>query len=248
MIAVGRRSTADETRRARPYPSGEISYKSEWMLTGEDSRFSPTVFLYEQPADTTLSAHFHHNNQFQVFIEGAGKIGPRTVGPVVVHYAGAYTGYGPLTASSEGLKYFTFRTVHEAGAVRVADARAGKAIWPGGPRRHATSKPIDIIPAADLAQLDSLQSESLIPAAEDGLEVRAIALPPGKRLDPPNAGAAAGVFLFVMSGSLDGELGPLLAYESLYITADEPFPGLSSGEGGCQVLILAMPKRDPAFS
>ena len=247
MIAIGRRSTSDETRRARPYPSGEISYKAEWMKTGEDPAFSPTVFLYEQPGDTTLSAHFHHNNQFQVFIEGGGKIGPRTVGPVVVHYAGAYTGYGPLKASSEGLKYFTFRTVHEAGAVRVKDVQAGTADWPEGPRRHATSKQIGILPAEALASLSSPETTALIPAADDGLEVRAVALPPACALGRMEFGRAAGIFLFVMGGELVGELGPLGAHESLYATADEAFPTLAAGPRGCHLLVLAMPERDSAF-
>ncbi|MDB5716569.1 MAG: hypothetical protein JWO15_3966 [Sphingomonadales bacterium] len=247
MIAIGRRSTSDETRRARPYPTGEISYKAEWMKTGEGRTFSPTVFLYEQPGDTTLSAHFHHNNQFQIFIEGAGKIGPRTVGPVVVHYAGAYTGYGPLKASSEGLKYFTLRTVHEAGAIRVKDVQAGKSVWPEGPRRHATSKQIDILSAGTLAGLSAPDVTNLIPAAGDGLEVRAIALPPGCLLESLEAGMAAGIFLFVMAGSLDGEFGSLLTYESLYASADEAPSGLVAGEEGCHLLALAMPKRDPAF-
>jgi hypothetical protein len=247
MIAIGRRSTSDETRRARPYPSGEISYKAEWMKTGEDREFSPTVFLYEQPGDTTLSAHFHHNNQFQIFIEGAGKIGPRAVGPVVVHYAGAYTGYGPLKASPEGLKYFTLRTVHEAGAIRVKDVQAGNAVWPEGPRRHATSRQVDILSVEALADLSAPEVAVLIPAAEDGLDVRAVALPPGGPLGALEPGVAAGIFLFVMAGSLDGDLGPLLEHESLYASADEIFPTLVAGDQGCHVLALAMPKRDPAF-
>lgn len=248
MIALGRRSTADETRRARPYPSGEISYKGEWMKTGKDRNFSPTVFLYEQPGDTTLSAHFHHNNQFQIFVEGSGRIGARKVAPVVVHYAGSYTGYGPLRASPEGLKYFTLRTVHEAGAVRVADAQAGKADWPEGPRRHATSPQIGILSVSDLTALPAPEETVLIPLAEDGLEVRAIALPPGHRLQPPGAGIAAGVFLFVISGGLDGQSGPLLEYESLFATADESVPTFFAGIQGCHLLTLAMPKRDPAFT
>jgi hypothetical protein len=218
------------------------------METGNDPRFSPTVFLYEQPGDTTLSAHFHHNNQFQIFIEGKGKIGPRTVGPVVVHYAGAYTGYGPLVASPEGLKYFTLRTVHESGAIRVADARAGKAEWPKGPMRHATSKRIDIATTQILTGLAAARETALIPRAEDGLEVVSIEMPPGVVLPAVEIGAGAGVFIFVLAGAIDGPSYELEQQESLYISSDETFPPLTSGPLGSHLLTLVMPKRDPAFT
>lgn len=248
MIAVGKRSTSEETRRPRPYPSGEIAYKAEWMKNGEDPRFSPTVFLYEQPGNTTLSAHFHHNNQFQIIIDGEGKLGARKVAAVVVHYAGAYTAYGPLVAGNAGLKYFTLRTVHEAGAVRVADAQAGRAEWPKGPVRQATSSPIAITPVADLEGLAAPRVEVLIPLNDDGLEVRSVELPPHAPLDAVDPHSAAGIFLFVLSGNLQGELGKFEGYESVFLTADEAFPLLTAGDSGCHLLTLAMPKRDPAFT
>ncbi|QDC37268.1 hypothetical protein [Sphingobium fuliginis] len=248
MIAQGRRSTSEATRRPRPYPGGQIAYKAEWMDTGQDPHFSPTVFLYEQPGDTTLSAHFHHNNQFQIFIEGEGKIGPRKVGPVVVHYAGAYTGYGPLQAAPAGLKYFTLRSVHESGAVRVADARAGKADWPKGPMRHATSKQIDIAATEALAALEGVRETILIPRADDGLEVVSIELPPTTALPAVDIGTGEGVFIFILAGSIDSEPFTLSANESLYISSDERFPRLMTGPSGGHLLTLVMPKRDPAFS
>lgn len=248
MITAGRRSTSEATRRQRIYPGGQIAYKAEWMETGDDPRSSPTVFLYEQPADTTLSAHFHHNNQFQVFIEGEGKIGPRKVAPVVVHYAGAYTGYGPLLAGPEGLKYFTLRCVHESGAVRVADARAGKANWPKGPMRHATSPQIDISATEALLGLKAAREKVLIACGEDGLEVMSVEMPPYTPLPPVELGPAAGVFILVLSGSIESEPWMLDARECLYISSDEPFPQLVTGALGGHLLTLVMPERDPAFA
>lgn len=247
MIAAGLRSTGEAARRQRVYPGGQIAYKGEWMNTGTDPRFSPTVFLYEQPGDTTLSAHFHHNNQFQIFVEGEGRIGARTLMPVVVHYAGAYTGYGPLLAGPQGLKYFTLRTVHESGAVRVADARAGNADWPKGPVRHATSKPVDVASSDTLGALDAPRETILIPRAEDGLEVLSIEMPPAMVVPAPAFEEAAGLFLFLLSGSMEGETQMLGAHESLFISSDETSPRLLSGPSGAHLLTLVMPRRDPAF-
>lgn len=229
MIAAGRRSTSEATRRQRVYPGGQIAYKAEWMQTGEDPHFSPTVFLYEQPGDTSLSAHFHHNNQFQIFIEGEGKIGPRKIAPVVVHYAGAYTGYGPLLAGPDGLKYFTLRSVHESGAVRVADVRAGKASWPKGPMRHATSQQIAVSAAGTLTALQAIRETALIPRAEDGLEVVSIEMPPARSCRQWRSARATACSCFSCRDRSKASLMPWIAMKASTSRRTKPSPGSSAG-------------------
>jgi hypothetical protein len=245
MIVIGRRTTSQQTRRERIFPAGAVGAKSEWMMTGEDPKFSPTVFLYEQPANQTLAAHFHHNNEFQVFIEGSGKVGARPVGPVTVHYAGAYTAYGPIVAGPAGLKYFTIRTVHENGAVLVSKAQ-GK--WPAGPRRQATSKPFGIRSTDELESLRESNTGVILPFDKDGLSVTSVELPPGTALPPTSVGAGDGVFLLVLGGSLLGAEEELNEYESLYATADAGLPALRAGEHGTHLLVLILPPRDPAYA
>jgi hypothetical protein len=245
MIAIGRRTTSQQTRRERVFPTGAIGAKSEWMMTGEDPKFSPTVFLYEQPANQTLAAHFHHNNEFQVFIEGSGKVGARVVEPVTVHYAGAYTAYGPIVAGPAGLKYFTIRTVHESGAVLVSKAQ-GK--WPAGPRRQATSKPFGIRCTGQLESIRESNTAVILPLDKDGLSVTSVELPPRTALSPTSVGAGDGAFLLVLAGSLLGAEAPLNEYESLYATVDAELPALRAGERGAHLLVLIPPQRDPAYS
>jgi hypothetical protein len=245
MLAIGRRTTSQQTRRQRVFPTGAIGAKSEWMMTGEDPKFSPTVFLYEQPADQTLAAHFHHNNEFQVFVEGNGKVGARVVKPVTVHYAGAYTAYGPIVAGPAGLKYFTIRTVHESGAVLVSKAQGR---WPAGPRRQATSKPFGIRPTNELESLHESNTAVILPCEEDGLSVTSVELPPRTALPPTSVGAGDGVFLLILAGSLLGAEEQLNEYESLYVTADTGLPALRAGERGAHLLVLIPPRRDPAYS
>ena len=50
-------------------------------------------------------------------VGGGGTMGRHEIAPIMVHYAGAYSGYGPIIAGPEGVKYFTIRAVHEAGEV-----------------------------------------------------------------------------------------------------------------------------------
>jgi len=248
MIAFGRRSTGEAMRRDLQLRDGHVGKKGEWMESGEDKLLSPTVFLIEQPPNATISAHFHHNNQFQVFVEGSGKIGPRALAPVTVHYAGAYTAYGPLVAGPEGLQYFTLRTVCERGAIVVARSEG---LWPAGPRRHATSKPVEVFDAAALGALAEPATAIVLPTAEDGLAATTTALPPGSTMPPVEIGVGEGVFLVMLSGSvtLGGER--LVERESIYVSSDEPFPAIVAGDAGAQLLALVPPRRDetyPAFN
>lgn len=245
MIAFGRRETSQATRRDLQLRDGHVGAKSEWMDTGKDSRLSPTVFLIEQPPNATISAHFHHNNQFQVFVAGSGKIGARTLEPVTVHYAGAYTGYGPLVAGDEGLQYFTIRTVYETGAIRVADSEGR---WPKGPRRHATSKPVELFDDLRLRTLSAPATTVVLPVAEDGLASSTVALPPGGSMPPVDIGVGEGVFLLVLAGDVVADGQQLDRHESLYVSNGEPFPAIIAGDGGAQLVAMIPPKRDPAYS
>lgn len=244
MIAIGRRSTGEAMRRDLQLRDGAIGKKGEWMVSGEDRQFSPTVFLIEQPPNATISAHLHHNNQFQVFVRGSGKIGPRPLGPVTVHYAGAYTAYGPLVAGPEGLQYFTLRTVCERGAILVRNAEGQ---WPDGPRRHATSKPLEVIAPSDLAGLNEPANVDLLPPAEDGLAATSIALPPHAPLPPIKIGAGEGVFLVMLSGEVELAGEWLGEHESVYVSREEAFPAVAAGAAGAHLLALVPPQRDPVY-
>lgn len=64
----------------------------------------PVGYLVEQERNSTILPHFHQANQFQVVVAGGGLLGKLPVGPVTVHYAGAFTptarSSAPRTASS----------------------------------------------------------------------------------------------------------------------------------------------------
>ena len=82
MIAIGTRERAQRMRRAIPVRDSTF-FKAEWMDTGEDRVFAPTVFLAEQPPHFTLEPHFHRQNQFQLFVAGSGSLGPQHIEPQI---------------------------------------------------------------------------------------------------------------------------------------------------------------------
>ncbi len=239
MIFVGTEEQGILTRRALPSPNGQY-FKGEWMDSGQDEQLSPTVFLIEMAPDAVAGTHFHRNNQFQVFVKGSGSIGKHDLGPVAVHYAGAYTGYGPLKAGPEGLWYFTMRPVYESGALYIPEFR--DQMLPG-PKRHFSSSVMPALGLGELAALREIQTEDLVPLASDGLAVRVLRLPPGSSLRGMSPAGSAGQFYIVLSGCMlhnDRRMG---AWEQIFVTEDEDAYQVSAGDEGLEVLFLQFPKK-----
>lgn len=241
MIVYGSAELARQRRRALKFEDLPF-HKSEWMETTQDPVLSPTIFLVEQPPNTTLRTHFHTENEFQVVVQGFGTIARHEIRPITVHYAGAYTGYGPLVAGPEGISYFTIRGVFEAGAkTAVADMVRG-------PKRHCLSEPAPPLDAPALRSLSSVQTVDLIELQPDGVAARTIRIPPGGRasagLDPSTGG---GQFYVVVAGELSHGDVSLSLWEPFFVSSTEAQPLLTAGDAGAEVLCLQLAPKDPAY-
>jgi hypothetical protein len=241
MITLGTETHAHARRRA--IPVGEsVFYKGEWMESGEDPGLSPTVFLAEQPPNYTLETHFHRQNQFQLVVDGSATLGREILAPVTVHYAGAYTGYGPLISGPQGVKYFTIRPVFDTGLIPASQARE-KMIR--GPKRHAQVTLGSPWSAIELAQLQHVQDRLAMPV-ERGLAVRHVRLPPGHSLDLQAIEGSTGLFAFVLAGTAEALGQRLGRWESLFATRDE-CPTLTAAEHGAEVVVLHVPPTEPEY-
>jgi len=244
MLVFGTREQAALRRRSLPFPDGEY-FKSEWMSTGDDPTCSPTIFLVEQPPNTTIPLHFHRQNQFQLFVDGSGRIGNHNIQPVTVHYAGAYTVYGPLLSGAEGLKYFTIRPVFETGALVAKDSRDAMR---KGPKRFAQSEPSAVVSIDALRSMIVPVIIDVIPMQPDGLAARVCRLPPETYFDIPVATQADCHFVVVLAGSIllaDSELG---AWESAYLSGTHARRCTAkSGSEGVELVVMSTPIKDDAY-
>ena len=243
MISLGSHAHGQRKRRGIPI-LGQTFFKAEWMESGEDPVLSPTVSLIEQPANTTLAAHFHRQNQFQLFVDGGASLGPTSLAPVTVHYAGAYTAYGPLVAGAEGIKYFTMRPVCESGLLTVADSRDQML---RGPKRHAHTASIEVAAIKDLQNLSAPQTDTAMPFADDGLGVSLTRLPRNTPLSAVTVPNSQGQFIVVLAGTLGFCGAELGQWESLFISADEEFPILIAGAAGVQIISMHVPLKAAAY-
>lgn len=216
--------------RRRKVSAGEFfAFKSEWMESGQQGVVTPTVFLIEQPPHSLLRTHFHRQNQYQLFVQGSGSIGPHPLAPYTLHYAGAYTGYGPIQAGPEGLSYFTIRATYDVGAGFVPEALPQML---RGPKRQAHTAPFG-------AALQTPGSQALFGEPGEDLHAERRTLRPGESIDL--RGQAAGTFALVLAGQLAADGQPLGLWEHVYLAADEPPLQATAGVDGCSLVICRVP-------
>jgi hypothetical protein len=245
MIAFGDRDHAARRRRPVTSPDGAVFMKSEWMETGDDPHLSPTVFLIEQSPNTVAQVHFHRQNQFQLFVAGSGTIGSHAISPLTVHYASAYTGYGPLISGADGLQYLTFRSVFDTGAYYIPEQRHELR---KGPKRGGQTGPTPIVDEQTLRSLREIETSTLLAATPEGCAAHLINVPPGATIDIARAGIAHGCFATVVAGEAQYEGRELRLWETVFVSADERECALSARESGVSIVLLSMPVRDAAYA
>lgn len=238
MIRTGTLEKARAGRRHHVLPNGTGYWRNGLIASPPEDAVAPQAFLVQQEPGTVIEPHFHLENEFQVIVGGSGSLGRHAVEPVSVHYAGAYTGYGPITAGSEGLDYFTLRARMDSGAQFLPAAREKmKRV----PRRHLLGNAVRPSEASALAGRGELEVLAVLEPQPDGIAAWMLRLPPaGCAATPLHCGG--GRFLLVIGGSLElnGERLPRLS--TAFISAEEPVPPLRAGGEGLEVLVLEFPK------
>ena len=242
MISFGSRSLGTLRRRPLNVMDG-VFHKSEWMETDPELAPSPTVFLAEQPPDCELLPHFHRQNQFQLFVEGTGTIGKEQIRPVTIHYAGAYTGYGPILSGADGLKYFTIRSTFDTGITWATEWREKMV---RGPKRHAQASVGEPWSADRLKALGDVRRETAI-ASSGGLGADVACLPPGTAAALPPIESSVGQFVFVLAGSASLNGTMLEPWESAFVPASDGDARVTAGVDGAQLVALHMPPTAPEY-
>ena len=175
----------------------------------------------------------------------AERLGTQPLTVVTVHYAGAFTAYGPLVAGTDGIQYFTTRSVCETGLVPVSQAREHMV---RGPKRHAEAGPVAVAPAGELLAPPAAGIEqSLIAFADDNLGVSVVAQRPGAPVHLERHEASGGLFVVVLAGVLRCEQLEMSPWESIFVSGDEISPPLTAGTAGVQMVSLHLPRKPPAY-
>lgn len=236
MMRIGTLDEARRNRRKLTLANGTGYFKSELIASEFDVQFGPHAFLVEQDPESVILPHFHVVNEFQLVVQGGGLFGRHPVAPLTVHYAGAYTGYGPITANADGLWYFTLRPNMEHGAQFLPEAR--DRMPRGAPKRHllgscATGATACTAPAV----------ENVIEPQADGIAAWLLRLPPDGETQAPAHPGAKGRFYFVCAGALRWEGKELGRWANVFVSADEEPVRLAAAADGAEVLVLQFPQE-----
>lgn len=189
----------------------------------------PMAFLVEQDANCTVGAHYHQADQFQVIVGGGGSLGRHPVAPVAVHFAGAFTAYGPLRAGPEGLHYFTLRNGWDPGA-RYMEFPDNRTTLRHTPRQHRE------------AVLEG--AEALLAPESDGLAAWRYRLAAGERLTGEAPRGGAGQHWLVVAGSLLRDEQELPTKSCMFVYPDEPPFSGTAGPDGLDVVVMQFPRRN----
>lgn len=200
----------------------------------------PVAYLIESAPFRKAAPHFHHANQFQVVVSGGGHIGKHAVGNCSVHYASAYTPYGPISPGADGIAYMTMRNAFDPGAKGMPKERELLKQANRTPRA-ATSERVQPLTEAELAAA-AISFVPVLSVQSDGLGAWAYRLGPGATATGPDPHVGGGQFWLVIGGELtrdDGTVFPRLS--CVFVSPDEAAFAPVAGARGCEVLALQFP-------
>jgi hypothetical protein len=206
-------------------------------LTGKGG---PQAFMVTMAAGGRVPAHFHRVDQYQLLLGGGGASYKGTDLPartLTVHYADAFSTYGPIEAGAEApMEFYTLRAFTD---MFTAYMPADRDKLPATRRHrniHLTIQTGDGVAAGRPAR------EELIAETDDGLAAWRAALAPGRPAQS-RAAAGSGQYCYLIAGSVlaaGKELGP----RSLaWLPAGSPADGATAGPDGCDVLFLQFPRN-----
>lgn len=242
MIIHATRAESARSRRHYVSPQGTEADVETYMgmnkaLLGDalhntvGDALSPNAYRVCQVAGAVLHPHYHQADQFQVFVSGSGRIGTHAVEAVTVHFASAFSPYGPIVAGPAGLEYLTLRRRFDPGAQWMPDAAPRLRELSGRVHRSHTSGLV-----ATCAPTTPADGQSLVTALMEYTVAEALLVDLGSAASwCPTA--AADSFLYVLSGTVDVAGQSLPAESCLFASREENPLRLSTGAGAARLLL-----------
>ncbi|HET7883136.1 MAG TPA: hypothetical protein VFL55_19785 [Acetobacteraceae bacterium] len=204
----------------------------------------PMAFLVEKDAHAVVKPHFHQADQYQVIVQGGGRMGTHSVATVAVHYTDAWSAYGPIVAADEGISWFTLRNAWDSGARYMPAARdqLRAARQQNLQHREATAPSLGVASPEELARTERVSCAEVIAQTPDGMATWRYRLPPGASVSGPDPCEGGGQFWIVLSGSASaGGAADLPPNSCLFVAPDGGALAVLAGSGGAEALCLQFP-------
>jgi hypothetical protein len=205
----------------------------------------PMAFLVEKEPGAVVKPHFHQADQFQVVVQGSGRLGLHEVGSVAVHYTDPFSAYGPIVASAEGVAWFTLRNAWDPGAQYMPAQRDRlRAARAHHQHRESTAAPLPPLSDAALAGLHADECVEVLAPAPDGMGSWRYRVPSLSTIAGPDPAHGGGQFWLVLAGSVAVPGSALLPVQScLFVGPADAALTMRAAEGGAELLCVQFPNR-----
>jgi hypothetical protein len=252
MILTADSTVAHQTSRRKTHNGWHTTFIGQNRNTlkeGEavpaDEGLYPMAFLVEKEAAAVVKPHFHQADQYQVIVQGSGRLGLHDVCSVAVHYTDAFSAYGPIVAADEGVAWFTLRNAWDPGARYMPEhrrqLREARAKYQ---HREATCGPLAPLTDAERGALSAATGHAVIAETADGLGTWRYAMPGGSTITGPDPASGGGQFWLVSAGAASVGGGALLPVQScIFVAPDDAAPLLRAGPEGADLICMQFPKR-----
>lgn len=205
----------------------------------------PMAFLVEKEASAVVHPHFHQADQYQIVVQGSGRLGVHDVASVAIHYTDAYSAYGPIVAADEGISWFTLRNAWDPGARYMPEhrrqLREARAKFQ---HREATCGPLPPLTDQELATLNTVSGSAVIAETADGLGTWRYTVPALGSVTGPAPSSGGGQFWLVSAGSASVGQGALLPVQScIFVAPEDAAAHIFAGPKGADLVCMQFPKR-----
>lgn len=214
--------------------------RTSFIESGKDA---PQAFMVQYDPNRVSRAHFHEVDQFQIVIDGKGKIGRHELRPYCVHFARAHTPYGPLVADGEGMTFLTLRRRLDLGAQRLPESKAHLEQVPNR-RPWQITQPVTFGAEPQTTTHSGVLVEPISGVKDDeGLAGYTVSMQSGATAYAPDPSRGDGQYVVVLEGSL---LHGGKEYKSITVVSVEPHEGpfeIRAGAQGLKGLVLTFPRN-----
>jgi hypothetical protein len=252
MILTADSTVAHATSRRKTANGWHTTYIGKNRNTLRDGESAPSAeglypmaFLVEKEAAAVVRPHFHAADQYQVVVQGSGRLGVHDIARVAVHYTDAYSAYGPIIAADEGVSWFTLRNAWDPGARYMpAERQQLRAARAKFQHREATCGPLPPLSDRDLAALTAPSGGAVIAETADGLGTWRYTVPASGTITGPDPSTGGGQFWLVSAGSASLADGALLPVQScIFVAPEDTAACLFAGPGGADLICMQFPRR-----
>ena len=228
-----------DKRTQRDVGGGHYVRRTDFMVAPKDRPDLPQAFLIESTPGRVLNTHFHEVDQFQIVIHGGGTLSRHRLAAPGVHFARAFTPYGPITNDAQGIGFMTLRARRDVMDAQFISERRWRL------DEIADRKPWQFTQMPQFSSAERGLSMQSIEGLKDerGLDGWSLVMAPNAETGLPDPSTSDGQYVVVLKGEVVHEQLTYRGLTVIHVAPEEKALRLRTGESGLEAIVLNFPRR-----